>query len=74
MLITHYILLDSSNVICWMSPFVILGVKGLSCDFYSVFDGKILLANAEDPDQMPHDVASDLSLHCLPMIHLRVSR
>ena len=38
------------------------------------FDGKILLAHTEDPDQMPHDVASDLGLHCLPMILLRVSR
>ena len=26
------------------------------------------------PDQMPHYVASDLGLHCLPMTHLRVSR
>ena len=23
-------------------------------------------ANNVDPDQMPHDVASDLGLHCLP--------
>ena len=27
---------------------------------------KILLANNEHPDQMPHYVASDLGLHCLP--------
>ena len=27
-----------------------------------------------DPDQMPHYVASDLGLHCLPMARLRVSR
>ena len=24
------------------------------------------MANSVDPDQMPHSVASDLSLHCLP--------
>ena len=29
---------------------------------------KILLANNIDPDQMPHYLAFDLSLHCLPMI------
>ena len=28
---------------------------------------KILLANNVDPGQTPHHVASDLSLHCLPM-------
>ena len=28
---------------------------------------EILLANSVDPDQMPHSVASDLGLHCLPM-------
>ena len=26
-----------------------------------------LHANNVDPDQMPHSVASDLDLHCLPM-------
>ena len=33
-----------------------------------------MLANSVDPDQMPHDVVSDLGLHCLPMTPLRVSR
>ena len=33
-----------------------------------------LLENNADPDQMPHDVASDLGLHCLPMTLLWVSR
>ena len=27
----------------------------------------MLLANDVDPDQMQHNVASDLGLHCLPM-------
>ena len=26
-----------------------------------------MLTNNEDPDQMPHYVASDLGLHCLPL-------
>ena len=34
------ILVDSSTVICWTSPIVILGVSGLFCRFYSSFDGK----------------------------------
>ena len=37
--LTHYILVDSSSVIGWMSPFVILGVSGLFGRFYSIFDG-----------------------------------
>ena len=32
-------LVDSSTVICWTSPFVILGVSGLLSRFYSMFDG-----------------------------------
>ena len=33
----------------------------------------MLLANNVDPDQMPHlYVASDLGLHCLPIILLQV--
>ena len=31
-------------------------------------------ANSADPDQMPHSVASDLGLHCLPSTLLGVSR
>ena len=73
-MLTHCILVDSSIVICWMSPSVILGVSGLFCHFHSIFDGKILLANNVDPDQMPHYAASDLVLHCLPMTLLPVSR
>ena len=34
------LLVDSSTVICWTSPFVILGVLGVFCRFYSIFDGK----------------------------------
>ena len=31
-------------------------------------------ADSGDPDQMPHFVASDLGLHCLPMSHKKDSR
>ena len=30
----------------------------------------ILFAINEDPDQMPHNVASDLGLHCLPIFQV----
>ena len=33
-----------------------------------------IFANSGDPDQMPHSVVSDLSLHCLPLTLLGVSR
>ena len=42
-----------------------LGVSCLLCRFYYIFM-KILLANNVGPDQKPHDMASDLGLHCLP--------
>ena len=32
-----------------------------------------LFANSGDPDQMPHSVASDLGLHCLPVTRLGLS-
>ena len=35
---------------------------------------KILSVNSEDPDQMPHYVASDLGLHCLLITLLQLSR
>ena len=59
--LTHCVLVDSSTVICWTRPFVILGVSGLFFRFYS-----FLMENL--------DVASDLGLHCLPIALLRVSR
>ena len=31
-----------------------------------------LIANSGDTDQMPHSVASDLGLHCLPVTRLGV--
>ena len=58
---------DTSTVICWTNPFINLGVSGLFCYFYSMFD-RIRLANNVDSDLTPRYVASDLGLHCLPMI------
>ena len=33
--LTYCILVDPADVICWKSPFFILGVSGLLCCFYS---------------------------------------
>ena len=41
------------------------GVGSVLLPLFYFFLWKILLANIEDPDQMPHYVASDLGLHCL---------
>ena len=68
----RYILVDSSTVTHWASPFVILGVLSLWLFFLYLME--FLLVNDEDPDQMPHYVASDLGLHCLPVTLLQVSR
>ena len=55
---------------CYMlDESVILGVSGICCCFYS-----ILFANNVDPDQMPHNVASEMGLHYLPMTLLWASR
>ena len=71
-MLTRCILIDSSTAICSTSPFVILGLSSLFCRFYSVFDGKSL-ANSVGPNQTPHYVASDLGLHCLPVMLLLIS-
>ena len=65
--------LDSSTVICWTSLLVIVGCRVYFVVFI-LYLMKILLANTADPDQTSHYVASDLSLHCLPMALLLVSR
>ena len=44
------------------------GVRSILLLLFYFFFMEILIANNVDPDQMPHYVASDLSLHCLPMI------
>ena len=45
--LTHYMLVDSSTVICWTGPFF-LGLSGLFC-FNSIFIEN-LVANNADPD------------------------
>ena len=59
---THCVLVDSSTVIYWTSPFAILGVS-VFCRLYYIFDKKILFANNVDPDQTP--LKSGLGVHCL---------
>ena len=66
--------MDSSTVICWTSPFVILGASGLFLSLLFHFFMENSVGNNVDPDQMPHHVASDLGLQNLSMILLRVSR
>ena len=39
-LLTHCMLMDSSTVTYWTSPFVTLGVSGLFCHLYSIFEEK----------------------------------
>ena len=72
-ILTHCILVDSSTVIIWMSPFYFRGFGSifiLSLLFYFLIE--ILLANNVDPDLMPYYEASDLDLHCIPMTLLWV--
>ena len=42
------------------------------CIFYLIFERTF--CNSGDPDQMPHTVASDLGMHCLPMSHKKDAR
>ena len=52
--LTHICLVDPSILINWKSPFPILGVSGVRFSFLFHFELIFLLANSEDPDQMPH--------------------
>ena len=40
----------------------------------SIIKAFYVIANSADPDQMPHTVASDMGLHCLPQSYFRNSR
>ena len=61
---------------CYMSEESICYFRGVGSilSFFILFEWKILIANTVDPDQTPHNVASDLGLHCLPLTLLLVSR
>ena len=63
----HCSLVDFSTLIYWKSPFATYGVLGVILSGLFGSRQKLLLANSGDPYQMPHYVASDLGLHCLPM-------
>ena len=54
---------------CSLVEFSICYLRSIRCNILGLFGSrqKLLLANSGDPDQMPHYVASDLGLHCLPM-------
>ena len=56
-----------------MSPFLILGMPGLFYHFILVMMENPV-ANTVVPDQMPHYVASDLGLHCLPALPMTFLR
>ena len=54
--------------------------SNIKCDFKylmyhepcSMYSDREACKNSEDPDQMLHNVASDQSLHCLPLIQVVV--
>ena len=68
LILNHYILVGSSTVTRWTSPFVIFWMSGPFCQFYSIFNGKSCKQTMNTPDQTPDYVASALDLHCLPMV------
>ena len=73
--LTHCILVDSSTDICWMSPFVSLGVLGLFLTFILfLMENPVYSKQCRPSDQKPHYMAPDLDLHCLPMTLFQVSR
>ena len=45
-------------------------LRGIRYNLSGLFGSrqKLLLANCGDPDQTPHYAASDLGLHCLPLL------
>ena len=40
LILTHCTMVHLYTVICWTGLFVIIGVSGLFCSFYSISDGK----------------------------------
>ena len=65
----------NNNNHCYMFDESICHFRGvgyiLALSFYY---RKVLSANTVDPDQTPHNMASDLGLHCLPVTRLLVYR
>ena len=56
------------------SPFPYLGLLGGISHFYSNFGRTFCNQTVDKPDQTPHCAASDLGLHCLPMLHKKGAR
>ena len=54
--------MEYPNIINWNNPFL-----------FKWMLGGIQKANSGDPDQMPHNAASGLGLHCLAMSHKKVA-
>ena len=50
----------------WISSSSISGVSVLCFSIIFIIKISVRNSNRVDPDQMPHSVASDLGLHCLP--------
>ena len=59
--------MDYSTSTLWTGPFPVCGVSGWFLYSSCNVETSEFNANSADPDQMPHSVASDLGLHCLPM-------
>ena len=59
--------MDSSATTLWTSLFPKTGSLVSFYHYYVFIDIPVFNANRVDPDQMPHDVASDMGLHCLSL-------
>ena len=59
--------MDFSTLIYWESPISTEWVLGETLLGLFGSREKLMLANSGDLDQMPHYVASDLGLYCLPI-------
>ena len=66
-LLTHLCRVASSTCIIWTGPFQIEWASGWYLLLPCFVEISVFNANSVDLHQMPHSVASDLSLHCLPM-------
>ena len=73
MVLTHLRRVGFSTTTLWTCLFPTAGCL-VTFYCYCFIEIPVANANSVDPDQMPHSVASDLGLHCLPITLLRISR